>query len=83
MAPTETTTLRVPTELRDEIARIADQQGTTMVEVVADAVHQLNRARWWDTVHVALDEMSDEDSAAYQGESKALDGAANDGLRGD
>ncbi len=83
MAPHETTTLRVPTELRDEIARIANQRGTTMLEVVTDAIHRLSREQWWDTVHVAIEAMTDDEKAAYHAEVEALDGTAGDGLRED
>lgn len=83
MAPHETTTLRVPTELRDEIARIANERGTTMLDVVSDAIDRLGREHWWDTVHDAIEEMTDEDRAAYSAEVEALDGAAGDGFRGD
>ncbi len=80
MALQETTTLRVPTELRDEIARIAVQRGTTLLDVVTEAVRRLSREQWWATVHQALDGMTETDQAAYQGEVEALDGAAGDGL---
>lgn len=82
MAPSRTTTLRVPSELRDEIARIAKQRGTTMLEVVTDAVHRLGRDEWWSTVHRALDNMTASDAAAYQAESRGLGGASADGLDG-
>lgn len=82
MAPSETTTLRVPTELRDEIARIADQRGTSMLEVVSDAIHQLGRQEWWAAVHDALEQMTDDDRSAYHADVEALDGATGDGLRG-
>ena len=36
MAPTETTTLRVPVRLRDEIARLAEARGSTMLDIVTD-----------------------------------------------
>lgn len=80
MAPVETTTLRVPVELRDEIARIAEQRGTTMLDVVTDAIHRLSRDEWWDTVHSALDEMSDDETAAYRRDTEAFDAAAGDGI---
>ncbi|MEA2702514.1 MAG: hypothetical protein QOD63_459 [Actinomycetota bacterium] len=83
MAPHETTTLRVPTELRDEIARIASQRGTTMLEVVSDAIHRLSREQWWDTVDQAIENVTDDEIAAYQAEVAALDGTAGDGLRGE
>ncbi len=82
MALSETTTLRVPTELRDEIARIAEQRGTTMLQVVSDAIHRLGRDQWWGTVREALEQMSDDDHTGYRAEARGLDGAASDGLRG-
>jgi hypothetical protein len=81
MAPAETTTLRVPVELRDEIARLAEDRGTTMLDVVTDAIHRLTRDQWWDTVHDMLDEMTPEDAAEYQAGARQLDAAAADGLR--
>ena len=82
MAPMETTTLRVPTELRDEIARLAEARGTTMVEVVTDAIHRLAREEWWGTVHDALDAMTADQLDAYRAEADQLEGTATDGLGG-
>jgi predicted transcriptional regulator len=81
MATAETTTLRVPIELRDEIARLAEERGSTMLEVVTDAVHRLTRDQWWDSVQEAIDAMAPEDVAAYRAESDRFDSAAADGLR--
>jgi hypothetical protein len=81
MAPVETTTLRVPVQLRDEIARLAEERGTTMLDVVTDAVHRLSRDQWWDTVHDVVDQMTPEEVAAYQTETRRLDDAAADRLR--
>jgi len=75
-----TTTLRVPSELRDEIARIAEQRGTTMLEVVTDAVHRLGRDEWWSSVRDALDGLTPSDVATYQVESQHLDASSLDGL---
>jgi predicted transcriptional regulator len=82
VAPTETTTLRVPTDLRDEIARLARARGSTMLEVVTDAIHKLTREEWWGTVHDALDAMTAHEVDAYRAEADRLDGAAADGLGG-
>jgi len=83
MAPSKTTTtLRVPSDLRDEIARIAAQRGTTMLEVVADAVHRLGRDDWWSSVRGALDGLTPSDVVGYQAESRQLDAASTDGLDG-
>jgi len=80
MALSQTTTLRVPTELRDEISRLAKQRGTTMLDVVTDAVHQLGREEWWSSVRGVLDGLDDAEAASYQAESRGLDAAAADGL---
>ena len=85
MAPsqtTRTTTLRVPTDLRDEISRLAEHRGTTMVDVVADAVHRLGRDEWWAATRSALDSLSEADMASYQTESRRLSAASVDGLDG-
>lgn len=80
MALAQTTTLRVPTGLRDEISRLADQRGSTMLEVVTDAVHRLSRDEWWDSVRDALDGLDAAEVALYQAESSMLDTAASDGM---
>ncbi len=80
MAPTKTTTLRVPSDLRDEISRIAEQRGTSMLEVVADAVHRLGRDEWWSEVHGALDGLTESEVDHYQAEAAVLGVASADGL---
>ena len=80
MALSQTTTLRIPTELRDEISRLAECRGTTMVDVVTDAVHRFGRDEWWSAARDALDGLSDPEAASYQAESRGLDAAAADGL---
>lgn len=80
MSPSKTTTLRVPNELRDEIARIAEKRGTTMLEVVTDAVQRLSRDEWWSAVRDALDGLSPAEVADYQSEREQLDAASADGL---
>jgi hypothetical protein len=81
MAPKETTTLRVPVGLRDEIARLAAARGSTMLDVVTDAVHRLSRDQWWDSVHDAIDAMTADDAEEYRAETDQLDRATADGLR--
>ena len=80
MALSQTTTLRVPTELRDEISRLAKHRGTTMVDVVTDAVHRLGRDEWWMEARRALDGLTPAEVASYRAESRQLDAAAGDGL---
>jgi len=81
MALAETTTLRVPVELRDEIAALADSRGTTMLQVVVDAVEELRKAQWWGSLHEQLDAMGDDDAEGLRAEVEDLDGVVADGLR--
>lgn len=80
MTPSETTTLRVPVALRDEIARLATERGTTMLDVVTHAIRQLTRDLWWATVQGALDQVGDDDLASYRAQAVELDCTAGDGL---
>lgn len=80
MATTETTTLRVPVALRDRIAHIAEKRGSTLVDVVTDAVERLDRDRWWDGVHGALDGLSDDELAEYRIQADQLSATSADGL---
>ena len=75
-----TTTLRVSCELRDEIARIAEQRGTTMLEVVTDAVHRLGSDEWWSSVRDAPDGLNPSEVATHQVAGHQLDAASMDGL---
>ena len=70
MASAGTTTLRVPVELRDEIARLAQQRGTTMLDVVTDAIRRLGQDQWWDSVHDALGQMAPEAVTEYRAEAR-------------
>ena len=53
-----------------------------MLDVVAEAVHQLAREEWWSSVHGALDGLDDAEAASYQAESRGLEAATADGLDG-
>lgn len=68
-------------ELRDEIARLAAERGSTMLDIVTDAVHQLSRDQWWDSVHDAIDAMTADEAESYGAETDQLDRAAADGPR--
>ena len=81
MAPAETTTLRVFVELRDEIARLAAARGSTMLDIVIDAVHRLSQDQWWDNVHDAIEAMTADEAEDYRAETDQLDSATADGLR--
>ena len=80
MVPNRSTNLRVPVELRDEIARIAEHRGTTLVEVVTEAVRRLGRDDWWNDLHSNLDAMPDASSIHYAAETDRLDGTTSDGM---
>ncbi|MCB1257254.1 MAG: hypothetical protein KDB26_09125 [Microthrixaceae bacterium] len=75
-----TATLRVPRELRDEIADLAKLRGTSMVEVVSDAVNQLRITEWWSTVHDALDQWDATDIQEHEAEVTELENSAGDRL---
>lgn len=81
MAPTPTTTLRLPVALRDDIARLADERGSTLLDVVADAVDRLKRDQWWAQVHQELETMTPGELAEYHAEVEMLDTTTADGLR--
>ena len=81
MAPTPTTTLRLPVALRDEIARLADERESTLLEVVTDAVAQLKRDQWWAQVHEELETMTPAELAEYQADVETLGATSSDGLR--
>ena len=82
MAPTPTTTLRLPVALRDEIARLADERECTLLEVVTDAVARLKREHWWAQVHEELETMTPAELAEYHADVETLDATTADGLRG-
>jgi predicted transcriptional regulator len=77
---TPTTTLRVPVELRDEIARLAEERGASMAEVVGQAVARLARDDWWSAVHHSLEKWGPHETGNYQREGDAYNAAAADGL---
>ena len=81
MAPTPTTTLRLPVALRDEIARLADERESTMLDVVAEAVARLTRDQWWAQVHQELETMTPAELAEYHADVEPLDATSSDGLR--
>ncbi|MDE0138823.1 MAG: hypothetical protein OXQ26_09625 [bacterium] len=74
--------MRISTELRDQISRLAEHRGTTMVDVVTDAVQRLGRDEWWLSVRGALDGLAEADAVSYREESRRLEAAAADGLDG-
>ncbi len=81
-AASGTTTLRISNDLRDEIFRLAEQRGTTMVDVVADAVHRISQDEWRLSVRRELDGLTEAEVASYQAESQKVDEVAADGLDG-
>lgn len=80
MAPSKNTSLRISGHLRDEIARLAELRGTSMLDVVTDAVQQLGRDEWWSSVRTSLDGLSETEVTSCRAESARLDAASADGL---
>lgn len=76
MSPPKSTTLRLSTELRDEIARLAEQRGSSMVDVVAAAVDELKRQEWWKQVRLEVDELEND----YRVDVQVFEAAAGDGV---
>jgi len=76
MSPSKSTTLRLSTELRDEIARLAEQRGSSMVDVVAAAVDELKRQEWWNQVRVELAGLESD----YRVDAQVFEGAVGDGV---
>lgn len=76
MSPSKSTTLRLSTELRDEIARLAEQRGSSMVDVVAAAIDELKRQEWWNQVRVELAGLEND----YRIDAQVFEGAAGDGV---
>lgn len=72
----------MPAELRNEVAEIAERRGSSMLDVVVDAVHQLRRDEWWSSVHHSLDQMSTSEARSYAAERDGLSGSTADGLDG-
>lgn len=68
--------------LRDEIARLAEDRGSTMLEVVTDAIGRLGRDEWWESVHQAVDDLDDDEIDGYRSDTGVLDAAVRDGLAG-
>ncbi len=81
MAPTPTTTLRLPVALRDEIARLADERESTLLDVVADAVARLKRDQWWAQVHEELETITPAELGDYHADAERRDVTTADGLR--
>ncbi|WP_420439179.1 hypothetical protein [Candidatus Poriferisodalis sp.] len=48
--------------------------------MVTEALRQLSRDEWWDSVRDALDDLDAAEVAAYQTESSGLDPTASDCL---
>jgi predicted transcriptional regulator len=80
MSTQPTTTLRVPLQLRDEIARLAEERGASMAEVVGQAVARLTRDDWWSAVYQSLERWGPDEAGSYQREGGAYNASVADGL---
>jgi hypothetical protein len=77
-----TVTVRVSTATRDLIARLAAEKGMSMTAVVAEAVDDYRRKKFFEDLNAAVERTrADPDAwADYQAEVAIFDQAAGDGL---
>jgi predicted transcriptional regulator len=62
----EITTIKVPRELRDRLARLARERRVTMAQVLEGAVRRLEREAFHARVHADLTRLRDEDPAEWE-----------------
>lgn len=73
-----TTTIRVPRELHDRLARRAAQSGSSLSGAIERALEAEERAEFWDEVESTMG--SAEVRAVIRADSAALAGTMSDGL---
>lgn len=78
----ESTTVRVSRETHHRLRSIAEQTGEQMADVLARAIAQEERRLFWQQFHESLDRLRSNPQAwaAYQRESKDLEGTLTDGF---
>ena len=76
------TTIKVSTEVRDQLNAIARQSGGTANSVVEQLLNRWLRDQRIQAVREAMARTSDEDWRTYWEETAAWDVAAGDGLEG-
>jgi len=76
------TTVRVNDELHATLRELSDQEERPIGDVIADAIEQYQKARFWDRVRgeYELLRTNPEDWADYQSETALWDSLASDGL---
>lgn len=81
------TTLKVDAELRDRIARLADEKGVTMVDLLKEMVGKAEREQFFANMEADLIRLRDEDPEeweSYKQEFREWDeGTWNDGVWGE
>jgi hypothetical protein len=78
----DTTTVRIGRTTHEKLRKIADQTGEQIAAVLARAVEQEERRLFWQRFHAAVDRLRSDPVAwaAYQDESRELEGTLMDGL---
>jgi hypothetical protein len=77
------TTLSVPTEVRDTFAAVAASRNTTMLALLEEAAHRLEREEAMRQATADYARLAQEDPAAFEeylAEGRAWDALAADGL---
>lgn len=71
----ETTTIKVPVELRDRLARRARCKGTTIAQAIADSLDQAEEKAFWEAVRTTMGE-----AASARATAERYSGTLRDGL---
>jgi hypothetical protein len=77
------TTLSVPTEVRDTFAAVAASRNTTMLALLQEAAHRLEREEAMRQATLSYERLAEDDPAAfadYLAEGRAWDALAGDGI---
>lgn len=59
------TTIKVPVELRDRLAEVAQRECTTLAKVIARLLDAAEERQFWDAVSRAHQALSEEERAQY------------------
>ncbi|WP_067183492.1 ribbon-helix-helix protein, CopG family [Microtetraspora niveoalba] len=80
----KTTTIRVSFVTRDEIAKLAEQEGKSMTAVVEQAIRQYERKQFWTKVRAQIERTKQEDPEAWEDyltEVQQIDGARSTSVK--
>jgi predicted transcriptional regulator len=72
------TTIKVPTELRDRLAELAKREHTTLAGAIARSLDRAEAAAFWEDVRATMNGVDAQ--AAASGDVERFAGALTDGL---